>query len=169
MVFRRSRQSSPKPGYIRRRFPAASVWNAHFAAFRRSPKPGYIRRRFPAYVGLECTLQAFYASDQRERILANARQRGLGAAPRRPEAGLHPEEVSGCVVLKCTLRGGLPQATNGSGFGQTRGSADWERRLAAPKPGYIRRRFPAYVGLECTLLNPCPPLRQEFLFVKIQS
>ena len=35
----------------------------------------------------------------------------------------------------------LTQATNGSGFWQTRGSADWERRLAAPKPGYIRRRF----------------------------
>ncbi len=27
--------------------------------------------------------------------MAIARQRGLGAAPRRPEAGLHPEEVSG--------------------------------------------------------------------------
>ena len=43
--------AAPKPGYIRRRFPATSVWYAHFAAF--------------------------YASDQRERFLVNARQRGL--------------------------------------------------------------------------------------------
>ena len=33
-IFSRSRQSSPKPGYIQRSFLASSVWYAHFAAFK---------------------------------------------------------------------------------------------------------------------------------------
>ena len=40
----------------------------------------------------------------------------------------HPEEVFGCVVVPMQ-----DKATNGSDYWQTRGSADWERRLAVLK------------------------------------